>query len=320
MVDVIAFSVALLISLIATPFMIRCANHFNIIDVPHGTLKTHKIPTPYLGGVAVYLAIALSSIMFLGLPLWLALFLVGTGFLCITGLVDDIYALAPETKFITQSAGCVTLLISLTAITGITPSLFMLTTSLFFLFTIVNAVNLIDIMDALASTASLIAMIGFVVLGVLGNRGAPALLGICIIGALTGFLWFNKRPAKIYLGDAGSLTLGGILGFFALLYGWGPTLEAQYFIAPCIAGLVLIELVYLIIIRTAKGLPVYIGSPHHFAIYLKNQGWNWASIIGFVALAGLLINVLVIACVMEDLWDMSQSRITHQRNKHLFRN
>jgi len=296
MVEVIAFSTAVLVSLILTPMMINLAHTFNIIDIPQGQLKTHKIPTPYLGGVAVYIALTTSSVMFLGMSSWLALFLAGTGFLCITGLVDDIYTLTPATKFTLQSAGCVTLLISLTAITGITPTLPMLTASLFFLLTLVNAINLVDIMDALASTIAFVAMLGFIGLGILGNNPAMVMLGLPVAGALLGFMWYNRKPARIYLGDAGSLLIGGILGFFALLYGWGPTLEPQFFLAPCIAGIALIEVVYLIIIRTTKRLPVYLGSPHHFAIYLKKLGWSWETIIGFVAFAGLILNAFVLAC------------------------
>lgn len=299
MVEVIALVAALMATLLFTPLMIRCANAFNIIDVPHGSLKTHTAPTPYLGGIAIYASLVISSIAFLGITSWLALFLAGAGFLCLTGLIDDIYTLAPETKFLTQSAGCVTLLSSLTALTGITPSPLMLLASLFFLFTIVNAVNLVDIMDALASTICVIAMAGFAALGFLLHIPQALMLAACVIGALLGFLWFNRKPARIYLGDSGSLALGGILGFFVLLYGWSPTLTEHYFLAPCIAGVALIELVYLMIIRTAKGLPLYLGSPHHFALYLKRLGWNWWAIISFVALAGCILNCLVIACFMS---------------------
>lgn len=298
MIELFSFSTALFLSLVLTPLMIRCANKFNIIDTPKGDLKKHDAPTPYLGGIAIWAALAVSSILFLGLTSWLALFLAGTGFLCITGLIDDIYCLAPSTKFILQTAGCVTLLISLTAITGITPPAYMLALNLFFLFTIVNAVNLVDIMDALAGTTALISMLGFIALAIIDSNSTALLLGTAVTGAIMGFLWYNKRPAKIYLGDAGSLTIGGILGFFALLYGWGTTLGANYFVGPCITGIVLIELIYLIIIRSYLKIPVYLGSPHHFAIYLKKLGWSWGAIIFFVATSGLILNGLVIASAL----------------------
>jgi UDP-GlcNAc:undecaprenyl-phosphate GlcNAc-1-phosphate transferase len=299
MVEVIAFSSAVILTLIATPIMINLAHKFKIIDTPHGTLKTHAHPTPYLGGVAIFAAVAISSIAFLGGSSWLALFLAGTGFLCITGLIDDIYTLTPATKFTLQGAGCTTLLISLSAVTGITPPLPVLAASLFFLFTLVNAINLVDIMDALASTIALVAMLGFMALGIFSSNSIITSLGAPIVGALLGFLWYNRKPARIYLGDAGSLLIGGVLGFFALLYGWGPTFGPKFFLAPCIVGIALIELVYLMAIRTAKRLPVYLGSPHHFAIYLKKLGWAWEAIIGFVTLAGTILNMLVLACAAE---------------------
>ena len=284
---------ALFLSLLLVPCMINLANKRNIIDMPSGTLKTHTQPTPYLGGVAVYLSITIASLLFFQAQLWLMLFLTGTGFLCITGLMDDIFTLDPKTKFLTQSAGCVTLIIALTAATGITPPLPIIGLSLFFMFTIVNAVNLVDIMDALAATACLTALIGSACLSWMTNS-LVFTLELTAIGALLGFLWYNRKPAQIYLGDAGSLTLGGALGFVVLFHSWQETLSYDYFMIPSLAGIVLIELIYLMIIRTAKGLPVYLGSPHHFALYLKRQNWSWGAIISFVFIAGMSLNTLIV--------------------------
>ena len=293
MMLVTTLSVACALTLIITPLMIALAKQKNIIDHPQGTLKTHPQPTPYLGGVAIYLALFISCLVLQPISIWLILFLTGAGFLCFTGLIDDIFTLDPKTKFLTQTAGCATLLISLSSMTGITPSTQVLLASLFFMFTIVNAINLVDIMDSLAATICLTSLSGSAVVSFL-HKSPLFTLELIAIGATLGFLWYNKKPAKIYLGDAGSLLLGGLLGFFMLQHSWQPNFSPDFFIVPCLTGVALIELVYLMIIRTKLGIPFYLGSPHHFALYLKRKGWSWMSIIVFVFMAGLALNGLVI--------------------------
>lgn len=294
MVIIATLALSCICALVLTPLMISLAKKKNIIDHPHGDLKTHAQPTPYLGGVAIYFALLLSCFLLQPLSLWMLLFLTGAGFLCFTGLIDDILTFDPATKFLTQSAGCATLLISLSSLTNITPSVPVLLASLFFMFTVVNAVNLVDIMDGLAGTVCLTTIIGSAILS--WHAKSPLLFcELATIGAILGFLWYNKKPARVYLGDAGSLLLGGILGFFILKHSWQNSFSENFFVVPSLIGVALIELISLIIIRTKLGIPFYLGSPHHFAHYLKRAGWSWISIIGFVFAAGMVLNCLVIA-------------------------
>lgn len=278
--------------------MMYVARKKQIIDHPKGELKTHTQATPYLGGVGIYISLVITCLLLLPPSLWLMLFLTGAGFLCLTGLIDDIFTLDSKTKFLTQTAGSVTLLISLSSLTGVTPTTPLLIASLFFMFTMVNAINLVDIMDGLAGIICITAVTGSTLLSFL-YKSELLTLELTVIGAILGFLWYNKKPAQIYLGDAGSLLLGGVLGFFILQHSWQITFSYDFFIVPCIAGVALIELVYLMIIRTKLGLPFYLGSPHHFAHYLKNKGWDWHSIIGFTFLAGITLNALVLSYAQE---------------------
>ncbi len=290
--------VSLALSLVFIPLMISLARKKQIIDHPQGDLKTHAAPTPYLGGVGIYLAILTTCLALQPVSLWVTLFLTGSAFLCFTGLIDDIFTLDPKTKFLTQSAGCVTLLISLSSLTGISPNAPVVFASLFFMFTIVNGVNLVDIMDSLAATICITALAGSAALSFLHN--SPLLgLELITIGAVLGFFWYNKKPAQIYLGDAGSLLLGGLLGFFLLKHSWQHDFSYDFFIIPALAGVPLIELVSLMVIRTKLGIPFYLGSPHHFALYLKRKNWPWLQIIGFTFASGVALATLVIAYALE---------------------
>ena len=89
-----------------------------------------------------------------------------------------------------------------------------------------------------------------------------------------GFLYFNKTPAKIYLGDAGSLLIGGLLATIPFMIPWGTYTIFGFLTPVIILGVPLVEVASLIIIRTYKKIPFYFGSPDHFAHYLFDQGWT----------------------------------------------
>ena len=294
MITYLVFFTALISALIFTPLMIKLAHKTNIIDVPNTPAKTHTAPVPYLGGIAVYLSLCTTTLIFLKLYPWLGIFLAGTGLLCLTGLIDDKYTLDAKAKFILEGAGCVSLLIAITAATGITPSIPLLGLSLFFLWTIVNAVNLVDVMDLVASTTSAMSLCGLIGLSLIAGHHNLLLLELITLGAVLGFMWYNKKPAKIYLGDAGSLLLGGILGFFILVHIWKSEQLITFLSITVVAGVILLEVIMLIVIRTKLGIPPYLASPHHFVHFLKNKQWSWEKTIGLTATAGLGLNLAVI--------------------------
>ncbi|MBM3894158.1 undecaprenyl/decaprenyl-phosphate alpha-N-acetylglucosaminyl 1-phosphate transferase [Candidatus Dependentiae bacterium] len=295
MIAYLPFFAALVISLILTPLMIKVAEKTKIIDVPSTPHKTHAAPVPYLGGVAIYLALFATTIFFLKMYAWVGIFLTGAGLLCLTGLVDDKYTLDAKAKFVLEGAGCVTLLIAVNAATGVTPPLFFMGVSLFFLWTIVNAVNLVDVMDLIASTTTALSLCGLISLSIIAGHNSLLLLEVIALGAVVGFMWYNKKPASIYLGDAGSLLLGGILGFFILTHVWKSEQFFEIFSIPVVAGVILLEVIALIVIRLQLGLSPVLASPHHYVHFLQRKMWSWNQIIALTSFAGIILNGLVVA-------------------------
>jgi UDP-GlcNAc:undecaprenyl-phosphate GlcNAc-1-phosphate transferase len=120
-------------------------------------------------------------------------------------------------------------------------------------------------------------------------------------GSLTAFLYFNNPPAHIYLGDAGSLLIGGFLAAIPSMISWG-----QYdffgFLAPLIILFVpFAELGTLIMVRSWKGIPFYQGSPHHFCHYLRKAGWSTFAILCFVVMWNLLLFFVAQAYITQVL-------------------
>ena len=161
--------------------------------------------------------------------------------------------------------------------------------ALWWMLAIINALNLIDIMDGLATSVSLCALWGMSVLW------GEYRLFLPLLGVLVGFFFYNRPKASIYLGDAGSLFLGGVLATTPFLFGWGNVAQWPALIAPCVILFVpIFELCSLMIIRSYLGIPFYYGSPHHFALWFKRRGWGVKKILRVTGSLGMLCSLLAL--------------------------
>lgn len=167
--------------------------------------------------------------------------------------------------------------------------------SLLWIATIINAFNLVDVMDGLASLLAICATLSFGIIAAVTGQYTILYLLAPFVGALCAFFWYNKPKARIYLGDTGSLVIGGFLSVIPFLFNWG--LYSPYgFVVPFILlAIPLLEVGTLIIVRTYKGIPFYRGSPDHFSIYLQQKGWSKNTILGYmVGLSSLLCATAVL--------------------------
>jgi len=209
------FGLSLAISWILTRCYIRVARDFGLIDQP-SERKDHEQPTPTGAGLVIYLAIAFLA--FLGHPrLWTAQFLFG-GLIVIIGLIDDIRHVPAQLRLVVH--GFITVPAVLLAIPSARWEI--QAGACFWVLVLTHAFNFIDNMDGLCAGVSWIlaaCMVARSVLlgtehSVLGRVDAtltsPHLL--MLIGALTGFLWYNRPPARVFMGDAGSTFIGFFLG------------------------------------------------------------------------------------------------------------
>jgi len=303
------------------PIVISAAQKIGFMDVPDGCLKSHKKPTPYLGGVAIFMAF----IMTLGLCypfenqiLW---FLLGTTLLLFVGLVDDLKVLKPYQKFFGQFVAALCFLKGEFSLkTPLFSSMGSIGWSLFWMLTVINAFNLVDVMDGLCATLALVSAVTLCGIALVLGKFTTSLLLTAFIGATLAFWLYNKPPAKIYLGDAGSLFIGGFLAAIPLLFDWDGKLFLwqfdgwlaviyqmvrplfEVFFVPClIFGVPLLECISLFVIRSWLGKPFYYGSPHHFSIYLQKKGWSAYQVLGFAVIVSLLLSGLAILFLLRQI-------------------
>lgn len=216
--------VPLLLGGLTAPLAIRLSHAVGAVDIP-GERHIHKKLTPRGGGLSLAFSFFVGALLFLDSLSLLAAALSCGALLFGLGLTDDIISLSPIGKLF-----CELLFFSLVPLFGIRPTVLAITPSLtlslsptasflftvFFLLLITNGVNTIDGLDTLSGGASAISALGFLALSLLLGRGEGIVLSLLLLGALLGFLPYNRHPATLFLGDGGALLLGFLLGLLGL--------------------------------------------------------------------------------------------------------
>jgi len=273
-----AFIAALLafgFSCYLTPLFRKVALKYNILDKPDGKLKHQEDAIPYLGGLAIYLAFIMSLSLvfdfdrsFLGL-------LLGATLIVLLGVFDDLIELSPLFKLLGQflafwvlfRSGIRIELINLSS--GIAVGL-----SFVWLIVVTNAFNIIDVSDGLAAGVAIVGSAFLGALGILGGDALLAFMGLSLHGALWGFWIFNKCPAKIYLGDSGSLLIGFLFAALTLRGAYTETQALGFLVPLCLLAVPLFDVAFVSVARLSRGISPLQGSPDHFAIRLKRSGYS----------------------------------------------
>jgi len=226
---------SLALALIATPIVIRMARDRGILDSPDPR-KVHRKPVPRIGGLAIYIAMMGLSVPVLFLPNAIgqsfraiapqvATVLASGTIMLLVGLVDDIRSLRARTKLMAQLAAATLVCaagVRIEAVSfgnGVVVSFGWLAWPLTVLWIvgITNAVNLSDGLDGLAAGIAAVACGVIAIYAMHTSNVMMAVLMLSLLGSLTGFLYFNFSPARIFMGDSGSLFLGMILGSSSVL-------------------------------------------------------------------------------------------------------
>jgi UDP-GlcNAc:undecaprenyl-phosphate/decaprenyl-phosphate GlcNAc-1-phosphate transferase len=296
-----AFVVALILSLYFTPLIRRGAIRYDVVDRPDEKLKKHTEPTPYLGGISVFLSFLFALAFTYDLTGPILGMLLSASIVVMLGLFDDLKVLTPGVKLAGQLVAALVLvkagvMISLTFL----PEWLRMILTIVWLVGMTNAINLIDVSDGLAAGVSSIAGMFLYVVAIWNGDTQIAMMTLSLVGATLGFLAYNRAPAKIFLGDAGSMFLGFMLGALAMNghYTFRHPVAA---VAPAIIlGVPIFDTLFVMGARASRRIPLMRGSPDHFAVRLRNHGVA-AGLIAFVAYvaSGLLGAAALSMCVVD---------------------
>ncbi|MDO8546203.1 MAG: MraY family glycosyltransferase [Nitrospirales bacterium] len=271
MLYLLTFTLALSLALYGVPLARRAALRFNIVDRPDGQLKRQAAPVPYFGGLVVYLAFLVSlALTFEFRQDVLGLVLGGT-LMVMLGLIDDFGVLTPGSKLIGQLIAVFVLIRSGIRIEIVAfPEWLDLALTVLWMIGVINALNIIDVMDGLAGGVGVIACVWLFVVALLNQDTVSASMLAALAGGLIGFLRYNVHPASIYLGDAGSLFVGLMLGALAMTGTYTAVNPVSVLTPVLILGVPIFDTFFVMYIRWRRGVPVFWGSPDHFALRLRH--------------------------------------------------
>lgn len=299
------FAISAALCGLLVPICIKAAVKWNILDYPTWR-KTHKAPTPFLGGVAIFvsfwtivgLGFLVSYLYLEGIGLNLFGFLepfkgylqggfgtfpkmfqifLGSLIIFLLGLCDDVKSMKALPKLIVQCVAALILVLSgyRIDIFGL-PPVFGYLASFIWTITLINAFNFIDSLDGHLTGVSIVAGVFFFLITQLLNQPLVSIVLLVLLGALFGFLPYNFYPARIFLGDAGSTFLGYIFAAITIISTYGqPQTTAFTFLFPvCVFSVPLYDTISVILIRLFTKKPIYIGDRNHFAYRLVELGMS----------------------------------------------
>ncbi|MBM4124759.1 MAG: undecaprenyl/decaprenyl-phosphate alpha-N-acetylglucosaminyl 1-phosphate transferase [Nitrospira sp.] len=270
---ILTFTLAFLLSLYGVPVARRAALKYGIVDSQDGRLKRQREPVPYLGGLAIYLAFLGSlAFTFEFRQDVLGIVLAGT-LVVLLGLIDDFGVLSPGTKLAGQLLAVLVLIKSGVHIQiAAFPPWLCLFLTVVWMIGIINAFNLLDVMDGLSAGVGLISALFLLVVAILNGDTTLAFMLTALAGSLLGFLRYNVHPAKIYMGDSGALFIGLMLGALAMIGQYKGDHPVALLSPLLILGVPIFDTLFVMYIRSLRGLPMFLGSPDHMALRLRHWG------------------------------------------------
>jgi UDP-GlcNAc:undecaprenyl-phosphate GlcNAc-1-phosphate transferase len=286
-----------------TPIFRNIAKGAKLLDYPGGR-KLQASPVAYLGGLAVATPITIVSLLipftsissdiknqfFLGLIL-------PSLTIAFIGLLDDLYQLPAWPRFIAQSGvGVITSLMLYLSDGGVqlfdNPWINGVLTS-FWVVTIINALNFMDNMDGLATSLSIVVSFSLFILSYLNGQYLVAALCVAVVAACIGFLFWNRRPASIYLGDAGALYLGFLLAAISIRLDVDNDSEIiRVLVLLLIFAIPVIDITQVVISRVVKGKSPFEGGRDHLSHLLLNKGLSEGKVLTLITASALTLALI----------------------------
>ena len=299
-----AFLLSIAMALGLTPLALRIALKRRVLDHP-GDYKVQESPVPYLGGLAIVVAFSAAILLatFISPPpsgvRELAILLAMGIILSLVGLGDDIRGFHPLLRFAAEIAAALVIWGTGVGITLFDNSLGNATLTVLWIVGITNAFNLLDNMDGLSAGLAAIASATFFVLAAMNGQTAVAGLSIALCGCALGFLRSNFHPARIYMGDAGSLFFGFMLAVLGIKLRFEAPVEITFMVPILVLGVAILDTTLVVTSRLAHRLNPFAGGRDHISHRLVFVGIPVRSAVALIYAAGIALGWL--ALVMSRL-------------------
>ncbi|HVK97163.1 MAG TPA: MraY family glycosyltransferase [Flavisolibacter sp.] len=309
----LAFMTAFVVAMVLMPPLIKVIEKFKLFDEPDER-KMHISPVPTLGGIAACIGMGVACILWFPFSndTFTITFFFSAGVLLIIGIMDDLKHLSAKYKFAIQVA-----IAFLIAFSGVRVNTFNglfgieeLPISAQYTFTILaitgitNAFNLIDGIDGLAGGLGFMSL---VILGLflnLSDDATMALIAFSLAGGVLGFLYYNFNPAKIFMGDTGSLVLGFVLSilcikFIQLNSGIPRVIPHAPVFTLSVVFIPVFDTIRVFAIRIWQGRSPFAPDKNHIHHLLTNNGWSHS--FSAKLICGIHAIIVVIGYFLKDV-------------------
>lgn len=288
------------VTFLTTPVVRACALRFGWMDAVSSKIKTHKVSTPSLGGIAIYLGFV-CALLFMrfstqfptGTLHSLRALLFGGTLVFLGGVVDDLkkpQGLGFKEKFVIQGLAAALLVLFGIRIRFITPDYISLALTLFWVVGITNAYNIIDIMDGLAASQAAIAALAFLLISLPSEELYVNIASAALAGAALGFLpWNFSSKRKIFMGDCGSMFLGFLLAGVSMGTRYSDINNLGVFSPLLIILIPMYDTLFVMYLRMRKGQSPFLGSKDHFALRLEKAGYSRGRIVTMAGAAAAFL-------------------------------
>ena len=301
--------VALIVGALAIPALIRVAHRYGLLDQP-GFHKRHKKPVPILGGLALFIAVWISVLatilIFPGCyneisgPM-LFIFL-GALVIMLVGLADDLSPLSAWVKLGAQiSIGLILYFAGVRVELLTTPygsidiGYASVVITVLWVVGLTNAINLIDGLDGLAAGVCLIAAVTMSVIGQFQQVGWVLVFMYALIGFLSLFMFYNRFPARIFLGDSGSMQIGYYFAVFSLIVPLKSFTASALYVPLLALGVPILETASSFIRRMISGKNVMQADRRHLFHYLALAGFTPRQVVMIFYILGVVLSLFALA-------------------------
>ena len=276
--------VSMLVALILTPIVRRFAIGIGAVDIPKDNRRVHKEAMPLIGGLAIYLGVMVAVFIFLPLDRSLISILVGGTIILISGILDDVRELSPKLKLAFQIAAALVLVFGGIKIDFITNpfsdnpliylGFFSIPITIFWVVGITNTLNLIDGLDGLACGVASISSFTLMLVANKFGYTDVMILSAIVAGSCLGFLPYNFNPAKIFMGDTGSLFLGFMLAAISIEGVMKSVATIAVIVPIIILGVPIFDTAFAILRRLLSGRSIMSADKGHLHHRLLKKGYS----------------------------------------------
>jgi UDP-GlcNAc:undecaprenyl-phosphate GlcNAc-1-phosphate transferase len=306
---------SVLISAGTIKLLLPLAQRLNWVDHPNHR-KNHDNPTPVIGGLGVFSGIAVPVFLANGLNQYAVGWFTGGLLLVVIGLIDDRFDVRWYFRLLVQIIAALCLIYiadtraehlgPLFGLPDIETGWLSLPLSVLAIVGLINALNMADGIDGLVGSLVVVSMVMFICAGIYAGIPEITFRLMWVIGAVTGFLWFNLRfgkqtRARVFLGDTGSALLGYTIAYVAFRLTQNQVHPISPILAPYLIAIPIIDCLVLMVRRFRQGHSPFYADRNHIHHLLLDAGFSVNQAVRFLVLLSLTIGISAAAWLTLDI-------------------